>query len=172
MALKVTLKMGFASTVDLCPLVSTGIPHPSGYALVSRRSTCSIDFRDFSCDLYLHLFGSGALLLPSCFVSVLWSPGSTSVARFCCSALPYRTFVIARSLQSLASTWVSTPAGFVSFWHSPSFIWQGSPMAPPSLDSALGLRPGPSAEGSTLAPPSFISTLALLVPCPCSASAT
>lgn len=63
------------------------LPRPSGFILVIRHSTSTMDFRVFGCALYLRPYGSIRLLLPSGstsvlthFTSVLQHPASTSAA--------------------------------------------------------------------------------------------
>lgn len=51
------------STWDHRPYDSTGLPRPSGSALVNHHSTCTIDIRAFSCASSLHPFGSSGLRL-------------------------------------------------------------------------------------------------------------
>ncbi|XDV39024.1 hypothetical protein PO909_008323 [Leuciscus waleckii] len=130
---------------------STGLLCPSSYALVSHPFTCTTDFLAFCCASPFHLFSSvelhltfsNALVLSSNgSASVLRHIGSTSAACYRSSAMASRTFCVARSHRLFCSAWVFTSISSISVCHSQGFVCQVATMAPPSLNSAMGLRPG------------------------------
>lgn len=93
----------FGSTWDCRPYGCSGLPRPSGSALVGHHSDFAMDLRAFVCDLSFHPFASVRFLLPfssalvfsrTASTSVLWRPGSTSVIHRCSSVLVSRTFSV------------------------------------------------------------------------------
>ncbi|ROL03959.1 hypothetical protein DPX16_23394 [Anabarilius grahami] len=150
------------STWDRRPYGTSGLPQPSGSALVNHHSACETDFRVFSCASSLHPFGSiglrllssSALVLsPTGFTSVLQRPGFTSAVCHHGSVLP---------CLCVSSALPGSPTLL-----APSLAVGHLTLAPPIIGSAMDLCPGcawglpqsPPIIFSTLAPPSLHSTV-------------
>ncbi|XP_051767487.1 band 4.1-like protein 1 isoform X5 [Ctenopharyngodon idella] len=150
-----------------CPYGSMGLPHPSGSALLSGCSAVAMDLQAFVCDSSLHPFGSVELHLLSGSTSDLRHTGSASFLR----DPQFTTFVSAAllDLQDLLYHPVSSTLwlclGLHHHWLRLGRLssYQVSTMVLPSLESALGLRPGIPARDFILTPPTTISSLASAV---------
>lgn len=87
-----TLQVGSATNLLLTSsALASGFTGPSGSTLFRPHPACATDFRDTSCALSLHPFGSVRLCLPSCsgawclFASVRLSPPAPSLHLGCSS---------------------------------------------------------------------------------------
>ncbi|XDV36185.1 hypothetical protein PO909_006014 [Leuciscus waleckii] len=154
----------FGSIWDCRPYGSTGLPHPSGSNLVSCRSACTMDFWAF----WLHF-------VPPPFW-LFWAPPSLQLQlgpqshRLRLSPLASWLHLGRSSLQFRLGLQIHQCCLFSSALHLRLDLYihrlrlslpstcQVSIMAPPSLDSAFGLRPG-CALGPHLAVPALVSSL-------------
>ncbi|KAL0190472.1 hypothetical protein M9458_013170, partial [Cirrhinus mrigala] len=160
------------------PTSSTGLPRPSGSALVGCRPAIALGLHSSGFASSLHPTGSVGLLPSSGSPSVLCRSGSAadlrssasaSVARALGSALALRILGVALDLWLSVSTSGSTST-CSAVGRPPGVVSPSSTMAPPSVGSTVGLHHGCGLglywllllrvpPVSSLAPPTFVAPL-------------
>ncbi|XP_016135604.1 leucine-rich repeat extensin-like protein 5 [Sinocyclocheilus grahami] len=151
------------STVARNPTSSTGLPRPSGSALVSCRPSAASGLHSSGFASSLRACGSVRLLLPSGFASILNCSAAVfqspaSVAWAFSSAVALQILCVALALRLLGSILGSSSTSSVSVSPPPGVVGPISTMAPPAVDSTVGRYPGWPLE-LHLAPGSYLHPL-------------
>ncbi|KAI2662375.1 Nuclear factor of activated T-cells, cytoplasmic 3 [Labeo rohita] len=141
----------FLSAVASQSTSSTGLPLPSGSALVSHGPSATSRLHCTSFTLSLCPSGSVGLLVPSSstlvlchsgFTAAFWIPTCASVALTISSTLALRIFSITLALQLFISALGFITTGSATYSRLPGVVSPFSTMASPSIGSTRGRLPG------------------------------
>lgn len=140
------------------------LPCPFGSALVSHQRDSATGFHSSGLP---HPSGSALILCCSSSNSVFWFHTCTSVIRAVSYTMALQACGVTLAQSLLSSTWVFNSSGSISILRPYCVVEGISAIYPSSLDSKVGILPGwtlgphlsPPAPGFFLTPPTIISIL-------------